>query len=66
MVESSKKKDLKQFDFVTEDGEHVHLTEEQINAQNKMEEEAKAKAARRKGKMRKKELIDLLGPEVVN
>ncbi|GJY01402.1 retrovirus-related pol polyprotein from transposon TNT 1-94 [Tanacetum coccineum] len=29
MVESSKKKDFKKFDFVTEDEEHVHLTEEQ-------------------------------------
>ncbi|GKE51922.1 hypothetical protein Tco_1487078, partial [Tanacetum coccineum] len=66
MVESSKKKDLKKFDFVTEDREHVHLTEEQINAQKNIDEEAKAKAARREGEMRKEELIDLLGPEVVN
>ncbi|GJV29389.1 hypothetical protein Tco_1385837 [Tanacetum coccineum] len=66
MVESSKKKDLKKFDFVTEDGEHVHLTIEQISAHNKIEEEAKAKAARHEGEMRKEELIDLLGPEVVN
>ncbi|GJR20708.1 hypothetical protein Tco_0969235 [Tanacetum coccineum] len=66
MVESSKKKDLKKFDFVTEYGEQVHLTEEQINAQKKIEEEAKAEAAKRKGEMRKEELIDLLGPEVVN
>ncbi|GJX44666.1 hypothetical protein Tco_0261342 [Tanacetum coccineum] len=66
MVESSKKKDLKKFDFVTKDGEHVHLTEEQISAQKKIEEEAKAEAARREGEMRKEELIDLLGPEVVN
>ncbi|GKA60246.1 hypothetical protein Tco_0759653 [Tanacetum coccineum] len=54
MVESSKKKDLKKFDFVTKDGEHVHLTEEQISAQKKIEEEAKAEAARREGEMRKK------------
>ncbi|GJX81866.1 hypothetical protein Tco_0331347 [Tanacetum coccineum] len=66
MVESSKKKDLKKFDFVTEDGEHVHLTKEQISAQKKIEEEVKAEAARREGEMRKEELIDLLGPEVVN
>ncbi|GJZ62360.1 hypothetical protein Tco_0618497 [Tanacetum coccineum] len=76
-VESSKKKELKGFDFVTKDGEHVHLTkeqinvqkkieEEQINTQKKIEEEAKAEAARREGEIRKKELIDLLGPEVVN
>ncbi|GJT59397.1 hypothetical protein Tco_1002930 [Tanacetum coccineum] len=66
MVESSKKKDLKKFDFVTEDGEHVHLTKEQISAQKKIEEEVKAEAARREGEMRKEELIDLLSPEVVN
>ncbi|GJV26376.1 hypothetical protein Tco_1379071 [Tanacetum coccineum] len=66
MVESSKKKDLKKFDFVTKDGEHVHLTEEQIGTQKKIEKEAKAKAARHEGEMRKEELIDLLGPEVVN
>ncbi|GJX99671.1 hypothetical protein Tco_0356690 [Tanacetum coccineum] len=30
MVGSSKKKDLKKFDFVTKDGEHVPLTKEQI------------------------------------
>nr|GEW21085.1 reverse transcriptase domain-containing protein [Tanacetum cinerariifolium] len=32
---------------------------------SKIKEEAKAKAARREGKIRKEELIDLLGPEVV-
>ncbi|GJY09075.1 hypothetical protein Tco_0377260 [Tanacetum coccineum] len=31
-----------------------------------IEEEAKAEAARREGEIRKEELIDLLGPEVVN
>ncbi|GJR63698.1 hypothetical protein Tco_1505860 [Tanacetum coccineum] len=66
IIESSKKKDLKKFDFVNEDGDHVHLTEEQINAQKKIEEEAKAEATRREGEMWKKELIDLLGTEVVN
>ncbi|GJV81742.1 hypothetical protein Tco_1517612 [Tanacetum coccineum] len=76
-VESSKKKELKGFDFVAKDGEHLHLTKEQINAQKKIEEEqintqkkieeeAKAEAARREGEITKKELIDLLGPEVVN
>nr|GEW09309.1 hypothetical protein [Tanacetum cinerariifolium] len=58
--------DLKKFDFVTKDGEHVHLTEEQISAQKKIKEEAKAEAARREGEMTKEELIDLLSPEVVN
>ncbi|GJT15208.1 hypothetical protein Tco_0873914 [Tanacetum coccineum] len=65
-IESSKKKELKRFDFVTEDGEHVHLTKEQIGAQKKIKEEDKAKASRHKGEIRKEELIDLLGPEVVN
>ncbi|GJT49520.1 hypothetical protein Tco_0975677 [Tanacetum coccineum] len=58
-------KDAKEFDFVTESGEHVHLTKERISAQKKIEEEAKAEAARHEGEMRKEELIDLLGPEVV-
>nr|GEY71019.1 hypothetical protein [Tanacetum cinerariifolium]GFA23986.1 hypothetical protein [Tanacetum cinerariifolium] len=66
MVESSKKKDLKRFDFITEDGEHVHLTKEHINKQKIIEEEAKAEAARHEGEIRKEELIDLLGPKVVN
>ncbi|GJV74662.1 hypothetical protein Tco_1506246 [Tanacetum coccineum] len=66
MAESSKKNELKKFEFVTESGEHVHLTEEHISAQKKIEEEAKAEPAKREGEMRKEELIDLLGPEVVN
>ncbi|GJT60551.1 hypothetical protein Tco_1004084 [Tanacetum coccineum] len=65
-VESSKKKELKKFDFVTEGREHVHLTKEQISAPKKIEEEAKAKASRREGEIRKEELINLLGLEVVN
>ncbi|GJU42344.1 hypothetical protein Tco_1195301 [Tanacetum coccineum] len=65
-VESSSKKELKKFDFLTEGGEHVHLTKEQIIAQKEIEEEAKAKAARCEGEIRKEELIDLLGLEVVN
>ncbi|GJU49814.1 hypothetical protein Tco_1219369 [Tanacetum coccineum] len=47
IVESSLKKELKKFDFVTEGGEHVHLIKEQISAQKEIEEEAKAEAARR-------------------
>ncbi|GJZ05555.1 hypothetical protein Tco_0539348 [Tanacetum coccineum] len=31
MVETSRIKKLKKFDFITEDGKHIHLTEEQIN-----------------------------------
>ncbi|GJY05904.1 hypothetical protein Tco_0371844 [Tanacetum coccineum] len=65
MVESSWIKKVKKFDFVTEDGKHIHLTKEQINQQKKTEEEAKAEAAKRKSEVRKEELIDLLGPEVM-
>nr|GEX16108.1 hypothetical protein [Tanacetum cinerariifolium] len=64
MVESSNKKELKGFDFVTKDEEHVYLTKKQINAQKKIKEVAKAKAARREGGIEKEEMIDLLGPKV--
>ncbi|GJW09217.1 hypothetical protein Tco_1575044 [Tanacetum coccineum] len=57
---------LKKFDFITENGKHIHLTEEQINQQKKIEEEAKAEAAKQEGKVEKAELVDLLGAEVVN
>ncbi|GJY23826.1 hypothetical protein Tco_0397484 [Tanacetum coccineum] len=43
MVESSKKKKLKRFDFVTEKGDHVHFTKEQIKEQKRIEESVKAK-----------------------
>ncbi|GJU99024.1 hypothetical protein Tco_1328295 [Tanacetum coccineum] len=66
MVQSSKVKKLKKFDFITEDGRHIYLSKEQINIQKKLEEEAKAEAAKQEGKVRKAELIDLLGPEVVH
>ncbi|GJT92537.1 hypothetical protein Tco_1081382 [Tanacetum coccineum] len=66
MVESSRMKKVKQFDFITKDGKHIHLTGEQINQQKKIEEEAKAKAAKRESKVRKEELVHLLSPEVVN
>ncbi|GJW26925.1 retrovirus-related pol polyprotein from transposon TNT 1-94 [Tanacetum coccineum] len=66
MVTSSKVKKLKKFDFVTEDGRHVHLSKEQINNQKKLEEEAKAEVAKQEGEVRKSELIDLLGLEVVH
>ncbi|GJU30731.1 hypothetical protein Tco_1174320 [Tanacetum coccineum] len=42
---------------------HIHLSEEQINNQKKLEEEAKDEAAKQEGEVRKAELIDLLGPE---
>ncbi|GJU92223.1 hypothetical protein Tco_1304646 [Tanacetum coccineum] len=66
MVESSRIKKVKKFDFVTEDGKHIYLTEEQINQQKKIKEEAKAEATKHEIKVRKEELIDLLGPKVVN
>ncbi|GJS18168.1 hypothetical protein Tco_0412640 [Tanacetum coccineum] len=66
MVESSRIKKTKKFNFVTEDGKHIHLTKEKINQQKKIEEEAKAEAAKRETEDRKEELVDLLGPEVVN
>nr|GEU89188.1 zf-CCHC domain-containing protein/DUF4219 domain-containing protein/UBN2 domain-containing protein [Tanacetum cinerariifolium] len=43
---------------------HIHLSKEQINNQKKLEKEAKAKAAKQEGELRKVELIDLLGPEM--
>ncbi|GJZ88777.1 hypothetical protein Tco_0660559 [Tanacetum coccineum] len=63
--ESSRTKKLKKFDFVTESGGHFHLTEEQINVQKKVEEDAKAEAAKLERERRREELVDLLGPKVV-
>ncbi|GJS76764.1 retrovirus-related pol polyprotein from transposon TNT 1-94 [Tanacetum coccineum] len=65
MVESSKKKKLKKFDFITEGGDHVHLTKEQIKEQKKIKESAKDKAAKHEVEVRKEELVDLLGPDMV-
>ncbi|GKA27529.1 hypothetical protein Tco_0713697 [Tanacetum coccineum] len=65
MVEPSRTKKLKKFDFITKDGRHIHLTKEGINHQKKLEEDAKAKAAKQEGEVRKAELVDLLGPKVV-
>ncbi|GJU70953.1 hypothetical protein Tco_1262358 [Tanacetum coccineum] len=65
MVEPSRTKKLKKFNFITEDGRHIHLTEDKINHQKKLEEDAKAKAAKQEGEVRKAKLVDLLGPEVV-
>nr|GEV28562.1 retrovirus-related Pol polyprotein from transposon TNT 1-94 [Tanacetum cinerariifolium] len=65
MVKSSKEKKLKKLNFITEYGRHIHLSEEQINNQKKLEEEAKAEAAKHEGVVRKAELIDLLGPGMV-
>ncbi|GJT97147.1 retrovirus-related pol polyprotein from transposon TNT 1-94 [Tanacetum coccineum] len=65
-VESSRKKKLKKFDFITEDGDHVHITEEQIKEQNRIKEFAKAKAAKHEVEVRKEELVDLFGHDMVS
>ncbi|GJY43034.1 hypothetical protein Tco_0431247 [Tanacetum coccineum] len=65
MVEPSRTKKLNKFDFITKDGRHIHLTEEEINHQKKLEEDAKAEAAKQEGEVRIAELVDLLGPKVV-
>nr|GEX13556.1 hypothetical protein [Tanacetum cinerariifolium] len=59
MVETSRIKKAKKSDFVTEDGMHIHLTEEQINQQKKIEEEAKAEAAKRESEDPLDKLNDL-------
>ncbi|GJU88832.1 hypothetical protein Tco_1301255, partial [Tanacetum coccineum] len=66
MVEPSKAKKIKKFDFVTKRGKHIHLTGEEINHKKKIKEEAKAEAAKRESEIRKEERVDLLGSEVVN
>ncbi|GKE67884.1 hypothetical protein Tco_1522045 [Tanacetum coccineum] len=43
MVESSRIKKVKKFDFFIEDGKHIHLTEEQINQQKKIKKRPKLK-----------------------
>ncbi|GJS21459.1 retrovirus-related pol polyprotein from transposon TNT 1-94 [Tanacetum coccineum] len=48
MVEPSRTKKLKKFDFITEDGRHIYLTEEEINHQKKLRR-AKAKATKQEG-----------------
>ncbi|GJR93294.1 hypothetical protein Tco_0265468 [Tanacetum coccineum] len=62
MVETSRIKKAKKFDFVTEDETHIHLTKEQINQQKKIEEEAKAEVTKHESDVSKEELVDLLGP----
>ncbi|GKD78453.1 hypothetical protein Tco_1341074 [Tanacetum coccineum] len=66
MFEPSRTKKLNKLDFITKYGRHIHLTEEEINHQKKLEEDVKVEAAKQEGEIRKEELIDLLGPEVVN
>nr|GEZ39708.1 hypothetical protein [Tanacetum cinerariifolium] len=57
MVEPSKTKKLKNFDFITKDGRYIHLTKEEINHKNKLKEDAKAKAAKQEGEVMKAELL---------
>ncbi|GKD47353.1 hypothetical protein Tco_1271998 [Tanacetum coccineum] len=66
LVESSKKKKLKRFDFVTKSRDRVYLTKEKIKEQKRIEDSAKAKAAKHEVEVRRKELVDLLGPNVVS
>ncbi|GKB66295.1 hypothetical protein Tco_0927707 [Tanacetum coccineum] len=66
MVESSKKKKLKKFDFIIEGGDHIHFIEEQIKEQKKIEKSDKAEAAKHEVEVRKEELVNLLGPDVVS
>nr|GEZ23982.1 hypothetical protein [Tanacetum cinerariifolium] len=64
IVESSKKKKMKKFDFVTKGCEHVHLTKEQIKEQKRIEKSVKADAAKQEVKARKEEWVDPLGVDV--
>nr|GEU30466.1 hypothetical protein [Tanacetum cinerariifolium] len=66
MVESSKKKKSKKFNFVNKGGDHVYLTEEQINEQKRIEESARAKVAKHEVEVKSEELFDLLDPNVVS
>ncbi|GKA38334.1 hypothetical protein Tco_0730885 [Tanacetum coccineum] len=65
-VESLRMKKLNKFDFITEYGDHVHLTEDKIQEQKRIEESVKAEAAKHEVEVRKEELVDLLGPDVVS
>nr|GEV68361.1 hypothetical protein [Tanacetum cinerariifolium] len=63
--ESSKKKKLKKFDFVTEGGDHVYLTKERIKEQKRIKESIKANLVKQEVEIGKEELVDLLGIDVV-
>nr|GEZ04970.1 hypothetical protein [Tanacetum cinerariifolium] len=65
MVESSKKKKLKRFDFVTEGGEHVYYTTEKIEEQERIEESLKAELAKQEVEKVKNDLVYLIGIDVV-
>ncbi|GKB17885.1 hypothetical protein Tco_0851808 [Tanacetum coccineum] len=61
MVESYKKKKMKKFYFVTEQGDHVHFTKEQITEQKRIDESDKADVAKQEVEARKRlhEVVDL-------
>nr|GEW18445.1 hypothetical protein [Tanacetum cinerariifolium] len=59
MVKSSTTKKLKKFNFITEDGKHIHLTKEQINEKKKIKEETKGEAAKHEGEDPHNKLNDL-------
>ncbi|GJW36251.1 hypothetical protein Tco_0059171 [Tanacetum coccineum] len=65
MVESSKKKKLKKFDFVTEGGEQFHFLAKKIKEQKRIEESLKADLAKQEVEEAKNELVDLMGIDVV-
>ncbi|GJR00007.1 hypothetical protein Tco_0522991 [Tanacetum coccineum] len=65
IVETSKKKKLNKFDFITEQGDHVYFIEEQIKEQKRIEESVKADVAKHDVEIRKEELIDLLRFDIV-
>ncbi|GJU51809.1 hypothetical protein Tco_1221364 [Tanacetum coccineum] len=65
-VESSRTKKLNKFDFITEDRDHVHLTEDKIQEQKRIEESVKAEAAKHEVEVRKEELVAFLGLDVVS
>ncbi|GJZ80676.1 hypothetical protein Tco_0645670 [Tanacetum coccineum] len=54
MFEPSRTKKLNKLDFITKDGRHIHLTEEEINLQKKLEEDVKVEAAKQEGEIRNK------------
>ncbi|GKE51772.1 hypothetical protein Tco_1486928 [Tanacetum coccineum] len=65
MTESSKQKKWKNFSFVTEGGEQIHLIVEKTGEQNKIEESLKDEVAKQEVEKEKSELVDLMGIDIV-
>ncbi|GJY69991.1 hypothetical protein Tco_0472973 [Tanacetum coccineum] len=65
IVESSNKKKLKKFDFVTEGGEQFYFTAEKIKEQKRIEESLKADLSKQEVEKCKNELVDLMGIDVI-